>query len=225
MSTARIRLFVFAVAFSASVWAPNQALAQDSLSTVRDLYTSAAYEDALAVLNRLAPATQPSDRLALNQYRAFCLVALRRNEEAEQAIEEVLSVEPSYAPSTADASPRLLSAFATGRQRVLPAILQGKYAQAKAKFDRQEFAAAAAEFDLISKLLNSAEMAELASRPPLSDIRTLASGFRDLSARAAAPVVPAVQAAAAPLAVQAPLPAPKTPRGYNSGEPRVSPPV
>jgi hypothetical protein len=226
MSTARIRLVVFAAAVSTSLWAPNHALAQDSLSAARDLYTSAAYEDALAVLNRLAPTTQPSDRLALNQYRAFCLVALRRNAEAEQAIEEVLSVEPSYVPSTADASPRLLSAFASGRQRVLPALLQARYAQAKGKFDRQEFAAAAAEFDLISTLLNTAEMAEAASRPPLSDIRTLAAGFRDLSARAATPVAPAVQVPAPP-PQQPPTTAaaPRTPRIYNSGEARVSPPI
>jgi hypothetical protein len=206
--------------------AAESAVAQDTLSTARDLYTSAAYEDALAVLNRLEPNVQASDRLAVNQYRAFCLVALRRTTEADQAIEAVLFEEPSYSPGVADASPRILSAFESGRQRVLPVIMQRKYAHAKARFDRQEFAAALAEFDQVLKILNSPDVADAASRPPLSDLRALATGFRDLSARAAPPPPPPPPPAQAP--VQAPpsaAPAFTAVRVYNAGEPRVTQPV
>ena len=222
MKTNLLRLFVFVTAFIAILMAAETAVAQDSLSTARDLYTSAAYEDALAVLNRIEPIVQPSDRLAVHQYRAFCLVALRRTTEADQAIEAVLFEEPSYSPAVADASPRILSAFASGRQRVLPTIMQRRYAHAKARFDRQEFAAALAEFDQVLNILNSPDVAEAASRAPLSDLRALATGFRDLSARAVPPPAPAQ----AP--VQAPLPAAPTftaVRVYNAGETRVSPPV
>src|SRR5438876_909326 len=106
---------------------PVRARAQDSVAAARDLYASAAYDEALVVLNRLDVSGRPvSDRLEVNQYRAFCLVALRRTEEAEKAIEAIVSDEPLYHPAGAEASPRLISAFATVRQRLLPAIVQQK---------------------------------------------------------------------------------------------------
>ena len=220
MKTASISLFAIATVV-ALLSAPPNALAQDSLSAARDLYASAAYEDALVVLNRIEPA-QPSDRLAVNQYRSFCLLALKRNAEAEQAIEAVLADEPSYAPSEAEASPRLLLAFANVRQRILPAVVQRTYAHAKASFDHQDFAAAAAEFNQVLKMLDDGGLGDATGRPPLSDIRTLATGFRDLSARAAPPP-PAPK-------VEAPAPAPTVAvanpnRIYNTGETQVVPPV
>jgi hypothetical protein len=227
MKTASLRLFVLGAAFITVLTAADSALAQDGLSMARELYASAAYEDALAILNKIQPNVQASERLAVNQYRAFCLVALRRTTEADLAIEAVLSDEPSYSPAVNDASPRILSAFESGRQRVLPAIMQRKYTHAKARFDNKEFAAAAAEFDEVLKILNSTDLADAASRPPLSDLRALATGFRDLSARAAPPPTPAP--AQAPVQGPAQGPAPSAPapavRVYNSGEPRVMPPV
>src|SRR5918997_434990 len=79
---------------------------QETLATARGLYSAAAYEDALQVLDRLEARSQPGDRLAIHQYRAFCLLALGRTSEAERAIETVVSTEPSYHPSSLDASPR-----------------------------------------------------------------------------------------------------------------------
>ena len=73
--------------------------AEDSVAAARDLYTAANYEDALVVLSRLdSPSSQPSDRMAINQYRAFCLLALGRMAEAERAIEAVLIGRPSVSP-------------------------------------------------------------------------------------------------------------------------------
>ncbi|MCM3881594.1 MAG: hypothetical protein ND807_15910 [Vicinamibacterales bacterium] len=223
MKTTIIRSAVLAAVLLAGLLMPRGASAQDSIAVARDLYASAAYEDALAVLSRIDPSARP-DRLAVNQYKSFCLVALRRTAEAEQAIEAVLSDEPSYNPSVSDASPRLLSMFASVRQRVLPSIAQQRYAHAKAAFDRGEFAVAAAEFDQVLKVLEDVDLAEAARRPPLSDIRTLTVGFRDLSARAAAPPPPP---AAPPVEVPvAPPPAVAVPlRVYNTGELNVMPPA
>jgi hypothetical protein len=199
--------------------AQAKAIAQDNLSAARDLYVSAAYEDALLLLNKIEPG-QPSDRLAVNQYRSFCLLALKRNVEAEQAIEAVLADEPSYAPSEAEASPRLLQAFASVRQRILPAVVQRTYAHAKANFDRQDFAAAVTEFNQVLKMLDDGGLGDATGRPPLSDIRTLATGFRDLSVRALPPPPAAkVEPAPAPALVANPN------RVYNSGEAQVVPPV
>src|SRR5450759_2474700 len=119
---------------------------QESLAAARDLYASAAYEDALAVLNRLPPANRVADDArAIDQYRAFCLLALGRTAEAEHAIEAVISGEPMYQPA-GEVSPRVRTAFSDVRRRMLPAIIQQQYAQAKAAFDRKEFAAAADRF-------------------------------------------------------------------------------
>src|SRR5207245_3208948 len=124
------------------------------------------------------------------QYRAFCLLALGRAADAEQAIEAVVTAEPSYNPSDSDASPRVRSAFTTVRRRMLPVIIQQKYGQAKAAFDRKEFAAAADGFGQVLVTLADPDVVADAMRPPLSDVRTLAVGFEELSAKAAAPPPP-----------------------------------
>src|SRR5436309_6531390 len=98
---------------------------QDAINAARDLYASAAYEDALAVLNRVGQATRsPEEARAISQYRAFCLLALGRTSEAERAIEAVISREPTYRPAANDASPRMRAAFTDVRRRMLPAIIQ-----------------------------------------------------------------------------------------------------
>ena len=64
----------FAAALVAGhVLAAAHAGAQDSdLSAARDLYASAAYDDALAVLTRLRASDHPaSQSRAIEQYRAF----------------------------------------------------------------------------------------------------------------------------------------------------------
>lgn len=195
--------------------------AQESVASARELYTSANYEDALAVLNRLdSPATQPADRMAINQYRAFCLLALGRMPEAERAIEQVLAVDLLYRPGDAAMSPRLRTAFASVRQRMLPAIVHIEYTRAKAAFDRQDFPAAVAQFDRVLQALSDPDLGAAAQNPPLSDLRTLAAGFRDLSVKAAAP---------APIAAPPPAPvvaaAPIIRSVYVGTEPGVRPPT
>jgi hypothetical protein len=227
MKTSSIRSFVAAAMLAGLLLVPHETQAQDTMAAARDLYQSAAYEDALALLNRMdSSASQPSDRFTIDQYKAFCLVALRRTREAEDAIEAVLSVEPFYHPSEGEASPRLLSAFAIVRQRVLPAIVQQKYLHAKAAFDHQEFAAAAAEFNDVLRAFDDADLIDAARRPPLADVRTLATGFRDLSVRAAVPAPPPV--AEPPAQVSAPPPAVPVAvpmRIYNAADRDASPPV
>src|SRR5436190_20500437 len=99
--------------------------AQDTLTSARDLYASAAYEDALAVLNRLRTGDHSGDDgRAIEQYRAFCLLALGRNDEAERAIEAVVASQPSYRPSESEVSPRLRALFTDARRRMLPTIVQ-----------------------------------------------------------------------------------------------------
>src|SRR4051794_4077340 len=122
------------------VVSPAIVIADDALSAARDLYAAAAYEDALAALDRLrAGGVKVDENRAVDQYRAFCLLALGKSTEAAQAIEAVVSADPAYHPSDSDVSPRVRAAFSDVRRRLLPDLAQQKYAQAKAAFDRKEF--------------------------------------------------------------------------------------
>jgi TonB family protein len=201
-----------------------QAGAQDpDLAAARDLYASAAYDDALMMLNRLRSADHPaSQSRAIEQYRAFCLLALGRSADAEQAIEAVVAADATFQPGETDASPRIRSAFTSVRRRMLPSIIQQKYAQAKAAFDRKEFGTAADGFTQVLTALADQDVAVEARQPPLSDLRTLAGGFQELAAKAAAPPPPppALVAVAAP-----PPPTPVAPRIYTGGETGVVAPV
>ncbi len=181
----------FVTACAIVVATAGTAAGQGSLSTARDLYAGAAYEDALVLLDRLrADGPRSAEVPTIDQYRAFCLIALGRAADAEQAIEAVVAEEPSFQPSGSEVSPRVRSAFSDVRRRVLPALAQGRYATAKAAFDRNDFVQAAAGFRQVLDVLGAPDVASAASQPPLSDLKTLAIGFYDLSAAAAAPPPP-----------------------------------
>ena len=211
----------FLIAFTVLALGTSLQAQDGELATARDLYASAAYEDALTLLNRLRSADHPaSQSRAIEQYRAFCLLALGRAADAERAIEAVVAAEPSYHPSDSDVSPRVRSAFTDVRRRMLPPIIQQKYAEAKAAFDRKEWAAAAGGFSQVLTALADPDVAAEANRSPLSDLRTLAVGFEELSAKAAAPPPPP-----AALPVAAPPPTPVPPRIYTLDDANVVAPT
>jgi hypothetical protein len=127
--------------------------------------------------------------------------------------------EPLYRASVDDLSPRLRSAFGEVRKRLLPSIIQKQYADAKAAFDKQDFAVAAAGFEGVLKGIADPDIAGLTGLPPLSDLRTLAMGFKDLSVKN----TPAAPAAA-------PVPVPVSPvrpvrTMYSAEDAGVIPPV
>ena len=201
---------------------PLRANDQETIAAARDLYASAAYEDALAILNKLPVNGRPADEAnAIEQYRAFCLLALGRTAEAEHAIESVVASEPTYRPNT-DVSPRVRNAFTEVRRRVLPTIIQQKYAAAKNAFDRKEFANAALGFSQVLETMADPDVATAAGQPPLSDLRLLAMGFRDLASSAATPA-PALPPPPAPAPVEA-APVARAPKIYTNSDPEVIPP-
>jgi len=218
-------LIAFLIAVAVVVTAQTSA-AQDPLAAARDLYAAAAYEDALVTLDRLAANDAAPDRFAINQYRAFCLLALGRTSDAERAIEAMVTDRPFYRPSDAEASPRLRSAFTTVRQRMLPAIAQQKYVHAKNAFDQKDFAAAEAGFGQVIDTLADPDLGLAATRPPLSDLGTLAAGFRDLSTRSVAAALETAKAQEVKDEPLAPPPAAGPPAGriFTASELSVSPP-
>ena len=219
-----------AAALALVVSTAGVAAGQDSLSAARELYAGAAYEDALVVLNRLrANVVRPDDARAIDQYRAFCLLALGRASDAERAIESVIAVQPSYQPTEGEVSPRVRAAFTEVRRRMLPTIVQQWYASAKASYDRKEYGAAVSGFTQVVDVLTDPDVASAVNQPPLSDIRTLALGFRDLSVMAAAPQPPPPPPppppAPEPPPRAAPAPAPaRPPRIYGAADANVVPP-
>src|SRR5438067_2082667 len=95
---------------------------------------------------------------------------------------------------------------------------------AKAAYERKEWAAAASGFSQVLVTIADRDLVADAGRPPLSDIRTLASGFEELSAKAAAPPppppAPVVQAPPPPQPVVA-----ATPPIYSAEDRTVVPPA
>src|SRR5579863_2105895 len=70
------------------------ASAQDPLAAAKDLYASAAYEEALSTLTSVTEQSAPDIIHQADQYRAFCLLALGRNAEAESAAESAIRHDP-----------------------------------------------------------------------------------------------------------------------------------
>jgi len=170
------------------------------------------------VLNGLRPEDTVLDRKSVEQYRSLCLLALGRGSEAEAAIAAVVTVDPLFQPTESDASPRVRAAFTDVRQRLLPEIATSRYATAKAAYDRKEFASAEQQFRALVKLLDDPQMAGR-----LGDMRTLASGFLDLSSAAAAPPPePKPEPETAPVPA-GPVAPPK--EIFSFEDPGVTPPV
>lgn len=188
-------------------WAAAPAAAQESpLAAARELYASARYDEALAVLNGLRPggSSAGADLKAIEQYRSLCLLALGRSAEAEAAIAAVIAADPMFQPNETDASPRVRAAFAEVRQRQLPEIARERYTAGKAAYDRKEFTEAGMRFRELLLLLDDPDM-----RGRLGDLKVLAQGFLDLSTAAAAPPPEPRREAPPPPPVASPPPQPK----------------
>ena len=137
------------------------ALAQDGpLAVARDLYASARYDEALAMLNgvRQQESANPVNLRSIEQYRSLCLLALGRGSEAEAAIAVVVASDPMYQPTETEASPRVRTAFSEVRQRQLPDIARTRYASAKSAFDRKDYQSAEQQFRDLLRLIDDPDM-------------------------------------------------------------------
>jgi hypothetical protein len=209
--------------------------AQDPLSTAKDLYSSAAYEDALAALARIDQAqAQATPDLArqIEQYRVYCLYALGRTAEAESTAEGLIRKLPLV--QLEDASPRIEAMFLTVRKRLLPSLIRAEYRTARSALDEKNFSKAEPHLMQAHKMLVAAQEAG-ALDEALADLSVLVDGFIELGRGAArvapaevsvqpAPAGPAVVAVAAPMREAAPN-AKAAPSIYSTGDDGVVPPV
>jgi len=179
--------------------------AQDSMQSVKELYASAAYEDALTAVGKIDSPSEPN--LEAEQYRVFCLVALGRTDEAAKAVESVLTIQPEYRPNSTDASPRIQTLFSQVRGRMAPTLVKRMYQQGRAAMDRKDREEAVAQFEAMLRIANDPDVRNDAS---ISELRDLGSGFLELS-KALPPkpkpaeVAPASAAAARPSVISPPV--------------------
>ena len=155
-----------------------------SLDAAKELYASAEYETALAMLDGLRTMERPrEEHQTIELYRVLCLVATGKEADAKSVIEGLVTRDPLYRPSN-DLPPRVRTTYSETRKRMLPMAAQSAYQEAKAAFDFKDYNAAKRGFALVLAVLDDPDVQPQATRSPLSDIRTLATGFHEQIGRA-----------------------------------------
>lgn len=188
------------------------------LPAAKNLYASGDYEEAL---KKLPPSTGDADGVEADQYRALCLLALGRANEAEQAVEALVRRRPLFKMSEAEVSPRLVSMFRDARKRLLPSLIRDLYGKARANFDQKNFDTASAQLKDLMTLVGDEDLGDNAVG--LSDLKMVAEGFLKL---ADAEVANRAKADAAAASSQKAAEAENSPnRLFSSEDKDVKPPI
>jgi TonB family protein len=175
--------------------AASAAAGQDALEEAKAQYAAAAYEEALSTLTRV-DAAPPTNKVEIEQYRAFCFIALGKTAEAERAVASLVASDPKYVPSQTVASPKVLQLFAEMRRKELPGVARKLLEDGRIAFKEKQLARARTIFELLLHLLDDAA---LKGRPENEDLRALAEGFVALAAATSAPAPAPVTTAEAPV--------------------------
>jgi TonB family protein len=170
------------------------ASAQEPLTKAKALYDAANYEEALTVLE---PVHEPEAQ----QYKALCMLALGRAQDASGAVERLITATPTFEPSTEDVPPRFVSLVSDTKKKLLPVIARKTFNEAREQFKRGDKEEALKKFDLVVTLASSPGFKETSDA---EDLRTLASGFVELAQASAVRAESPVAAEAPPAAASAP---------------------
>jgi hypothetical protein len=213
----------FVIALSASA-RPGVGQVRGGLEAVKDLYESAAYEEALATLDHLDNDTLQKSSMVqtARQYRALCLIALDRSSDAEHTLEDMVRGNPEQ-PAPDIFPPRVVAMFRRVRERLLPAIALERYATAKLSFDRKDYPTAVTGFDRVTALLADPSL-NASTNTTLDDIRTLANEFQQL-ARVSVPSTPTPDNAGRPPQATVPEAAPSVPPAPQPATPTIATPA
>jgi tetratricopeptide (TPR) repeat protein len=194
--------------------------AADDLATVKDLYASASFEEALTQLANVQSRLSPEQT---EQYRALCLLGLGRSDEAQQSLERLVEANPLYEIPESDVPPRLVTMYHDVRKRLLPATTRDLYAKAKTAFDGKQYASASSQFREMLALIGDNDNSNDAD---LSDLKMLGEGFLKLSDGEVIAAAQAAQEAARAAAAAAAVPAtPPPPSIYGIENTDVVPPA
>lgn len=157
-------------------------LAAQDVDRIRTLYVAAAYEEALAAM----PLADEGSA-EIEQFRALCQLALGREGDARGTLERLVKANPLFQPSGDELSPRMLGLVAAVRAGILPDLARAAYRTAKVAYEARRDGEAAAGFTRAVDLIDSLPEAD---RGALTDIRLLASEFKELAAGRAATTAP-----------------------------------
>jgi tetratricopeptide (TPR) repeat protein len=161
------------------------ASAQEPLTKAKALYDAAAYEEALTVLASVyVPEAQ--------QYKALCMLALGRAQDASGAVELLVKSAPTFEPSADDVPPRFVTLVSEAKKKLLPGIARKTFNEGRDQFKSGDREQALKTFEAVMTLTSTAGFKDTADA---EDLRTLASGFIELAraseAARAEPKVPA----------------------------------
>jgi len=205
----------------------------EGLDRAKSLYASAAYDEALTVLDQLSGAPAPDDSTSIAAYRVYCLLALNRQDEARALIDRLLHQSPFFVPSPDEAPPKIQSIFRDVRRATLPKIAKERYDDAKTAFERKD-PRTSRQFDDLLTLLEDPDLKEWSAA---ADLRAVAAAFRDLAkALAMTPAAPAPVARAEvpaspspepgkPVESRASQPVERADRIYTAADPDVTAPI
>ena len=154
--------------------------AQDPLALARAHYALAAYEEALSTLASARPSSSTAEMTEVVAYRAYCLLALGRMDEARALVESLVLIDPFFRPPVDQVSPRVRTFFDDVRFPLLDDAAWQVYGTAREAFERQDLATAAVGFRTALKLAEELPAPRDAS---VADLETLAHGFLDLTDR------------------------------------------
>jgi len=207
-----IIVFVWLVAMASGPVEQAPACSEATVATIHALYASASYQEALDLMVRIDGSDAPP---ALDQYRALCLLALGRHQEAVAAFTTLVEREPLFHPDAASLSPSVRQLFEAARRRALPGVVETHYRRARSAFESGDYRVAADEFRLVVRIVETLDVMERGGS--LGELSLLAEGFGRLAAerlqqavtRAGSAVAPAlaptVAAGGLPVVVQPPL--------------------
>jgi TonB family protein len=175
-----------AFAIAGMIGLASPASAQEQLKKAKALYDAAAYEDALTVLS-------PVDMPEAQQYKALCLLALGRTQDAVGALEKLVTAQPTFEPSAQDVPPRFVTLVSDTKRKLLPSLARRAFNEGRDQFRNGSREEALTRFNLVVALTSDPSFRQSADA---EDLRTLATGFIDLAKASAPPPAPSPAAAA-----------------------------
>ena len=96
MSATRINAHTV-IALACWLAASTSVRGQETLTRAKDLYAAAAYEEALAVFDKLHESAPVEETYEVAGYRIFCLLALDRTDEARREMQVLVRANPPVA--------------------------------------------------------------------------------------------------------------------------------
>src|SRR6476619_700051 len=107
-----------------------------SLMRAKELYWSAAFDEALTVLEPLKVDGSSTGGIEVGVYRTLCLLALPRVDEADATVPRIVRENPLYLPSETETTPRARTLFHEVRRKLLPSIARDAYERANEAVNR-----------------------------------------------------------------------------------------